>query len=102
MKHIRKVISFQEFLGSIGGISGLILTFLNWIFGDFIKFEARFRWIKNFYKFKGNDMTSGILHDYILKENQRIALNKISLVWIYLVNYSMLKKFLGCYKKSAK
>jgi len=43
--HTRQVIQIEDFLGRVGGIFGLIVWFFEIMFGGYIGFEARLRWI---------------------------------------------------------
>lgn len=61
MNHTRIVIQFEEFLGRIGGIFGIVLGFIHFLFGDYVNFEAKLRWIQKFYRFNSNDKASSDL-----------------------------------------
>jgi hypothetical protein len=52
MEHEREVIQLEEFLGSIAGMYDLIMYFIFFMFGQYIDFIARVKWIKALYVFK--------------------------------------------------
>lgn len=51
IKHTRLVFSFEEFLGSIGGVYRVLISIGFFIFGKFIKMHSKLRWIKDMYRF---------------------------------------------------
>lgn len=62
--HEREVISFELFLGSIAGMYKLILNIISRIFGPYLKFVSKLRWIKKFYRFENK--TSKKNNDHVL------------------------------------
>lgn len=58
MEHEREVIQLEEFLGSIAGMYDLIMYAIFFIFGSYIDFMARVKWVRASYTFKdcGNRM----------------------------------------------
>lgn len=51
-EHEREVIQMEEFLGTIAGMYDLLMYGLLFIFGDYINFVARVKWIRANYAFK--------------------------------------------------
>jgi len=54
MNHTRNVAHIEDFLARIGGLFGIIIAVFKWLFGDYVTFEAKLRWIRKFYKFEPN------------------------------------------------
>lgn len=51
MKHERVVIQFENFLGDIAGVYDLLMLFFMFIFGDYIDFIGKVKWVKRRYRF---------------------------------------------------
>jgi len=101
LNHTRSVTQIEDFLGRIGGLFGIIYAFFMWIFGDYVKFEAKFRWIKKFYKFEGNFPDKIDLYD-IIKDNSKVSFKSISIVGTYIINYSTFQFFFKYCQKSKR
>lgn len=83
-----KVISIEAFLGALGGLTRLLFKVMSYLVGDYVKFEAKLRWIKDFYKFKSfENVDLGVL-----RKNHRIDFCKFSILGAYIVNYSMVSR----------
>lgn len=52
MEHEREVIQASDFLGNIAGMYDLIMYVIAAIFGKYIDFMAKVKWIKELYTFK--------------------------------------------------
>lgn len=50
--HEREVISLEAFLASIAGMYKLIINMIARVFGPYLKFVSKLRWIKKFYRFE--------------------------------------------------
>ena len=45
MEHVRSVVSFEEFLGAIAGIEGLLISVMSIFFGSYIEFMSKFKMV---------------------------------------------------------
>jgi len=81
--------TFEDLMGRIGGIFGLLFGFVQWVLGPYMLFESRLRWMKKFYKFKSKYVYHAA--GRVLKKNHKIDFGKFSILGTYILNYSALK-----------
>ena len=55
MSHYKRVFSFMDFLGAIGGVSRILLQIVGVLIGSYSKFLASFSTIGMLYKIKSKD-----------------------------------------------
>lgn len=109
--HDREVFQLEDYLGAIAGVYDLLMYFIFFIFGSYIDFLARVKWIKARYTF--------VRHDYadteverrkhailkllnLSKEEGQLDLSRMSLTRFYFRNESYIRFSLCCIKRSPK
>jgi len=61
----------KDVFGIIWGVIAGIEMVVAWIFGGYIEFEAKLRWMKKFYKFVPNFKNQSLIQE-TLKDNFRV------------------------------
>lgn len=52
LKHERVVIQLEDFIGAMAGVYDLLLSFFGFLFGNYIDFIGRIKWVRKRYKFR--------------------------------------------------
>lgn len=111
--HDRDVIQLEDFLGAIAGLYDLLMYAIFFVFGSYIDFVARVKWIKARYRFlsvEHDEDEKGVYKRKvsILKllnlapTDGKLDLTKLNLTQFYLRNESNIRFFLCCIKRSDK
>lgn len=96
MKDTRTVISFADFLGSIAGINNLLMKICVTIFGGYIGYLTKLKWIEVLYRFKLPKMPNGFtVPEKVLTTDGRVDFKHMDRGLMYL-------KHRSCYSKLIK
>lgn len=61
--HEREVLTIQWLLESVAGMYELMITIITTIFGSYLGFVSKVRWIKKYYRFEQHSTGSGKIND---------------------------------------
>ena len=109
--HDREVIQLEDFLGMIAGVYDLLMYFIFFVFGSYIDFISRVKWIKLRYRFEHvshgksevEEKKAAILKALgMAKADGKLDLSKLSLTQFYFRNESYFRFILCCIKRSTK
>lgn len=111
MLHDREVNQLEDFLGSIAGVYDLLMYFIFFVFGSYIDFISRVKWIKSRYRFvqvsHGDTEVERKKHELLKafgmsKQDGKLDLSKLSLTQFYFRNESYLRFIICCIKRTEK
>jgi len=93
VKSERVVPQFHMFLGSVAGLHKLLMALISLVFGPYLGFLGKVRWIRNMYEFKDEDLPN---------EEPAPLKNGLYITWLYIMNKSSISCLFTCCKKSKR
>jgi hypothetical protein len=77
ISHGRNVFTLMDFIGTLGGVSGLLLEILGWVFGGYATFHSGFATLAALYKVKQNGPSIFLPTKKVSTENPDLVKLKI-------------------------
>jgi len=84
------------FLGSVAGLHKLLMALITMVFGPYINFMSKAKWLRHMFTFKDESENSEN------KEEVGFVVSRMYLTWLYIVNRSSIKCLFTCCKKSKR
>jgi len=71
MEHNREVIQVDEFLGGVAGMYDLLMYLIFFVFGQYISFLSKVKWMKSRYLFE--DCSHEASHNILFHKNEDLG-----------------------------
>jgi len=82
------------FLGSVAGLHKLLMALITMVFGPYVGFMSKIKWIRYMYQYKDEDTPN--------EEPKALPLNSCHLTGVYIMNKSSISCLFTCCKKSKR
>lgn len=112
IEHLREVLQLESYLGSIAGMYDLLMYFIFFVFGSYIDFISRVKWIRGRYRFENefclasdqqcNHRNSVTKMLNAAKGRGMLELKNMNLTQFYFRNESPFRILCCCIKRSVK